>query len=161
MLTDNPPNIKTLHEDFHEELIVNFSGLLDSFDYKGDIQFLELGIFNFRQKKNMIIEFQGLYVGLWSMALFHSFPNDHDAILQRFIEKELPKKYNKKLLPLQVKRIQQYSELIRGNSNIDFNPVSHHILSLLHVKESKFRTINLKIALHIRSVYTYIFERLF
>ena len=154
-------NIKELHENLHEEIITNFIGILDSFNYRKDIQLLDISVFNFRQKKNMVIEFQGLYIGLWSMALYHSFPQDYDIILQKFMDRELPKRYNKRLLSLQVKRINQYIELIRSNSTVDFTPVSHHILSLLHTKESESRKMNLKIALHIRSIYNYIFERLF
>ena len=39
-------------------------------------------------------------------------------------------------------------------------PIGHHILSLLQFDETIQRAYTLKIALHLRKVYTYIFERL-
>lgn len=154
-------NIEQLHDNFHEGVRTNFLILLDSFDYEEEMQLLNISLFNFQQRKNMIREFQGLYVALWSMALSYSLPQDRDIILQQFIEIELPKKYDKKQLPMQIKRIHQYIELIGDDSAVEFSPISHHILSLLNTKEDEFRSMSLKIALHIRSVYTYLFERLF
>ncbi len=144
-----------------KNVVYNFSGLLDSFDYKDDLKLFEIPTFSFQLKKNMSLEIKALYTALWKMALYRSFPEDYEQIFQLFIQEELPKKVEKKLLPAQVIRIDQYSELLSMENNDDFTPVSHHILSLLHTKEEEYKSMNLKIALHIRQTYTYIFDRLF
>ena len=154
------PDIEKL-DSFYNEVIANFTGLLTSFNYKEDIQLLGISKFNFCQRKNMVMELEGLYVALWNMALSQSFPNDYVFILDKFMETELPKRCSKNQLPLQKKRIKDYVELIDTNTDTSFAPVSHHILSLLQTEEDQFRSMNLKIALHIRSVYKYIFDRLF
>ncbi len=148
-------------KELQQDVIYNFSGLLDAFDCKEEIEMLEISAFHFIQRKNMVNEIKGLYTALWNMALCRSFPEQHDIIFQNFLNTELPKKYGKKKIGMQITRINQYIELLTIGNNDDFTPISHHLLSLLDTKEDKFKSMNLKIALHIRKTYSYIFERLF
>lgn len=153
--------IQESQEDFHLEIVTNFVGLLDSFNFKEETQFLNISLFDFRKRGNMVLEFQALYTGLWHMALCRSFPHDHEGIFQKYVTYELPKKYSNRTFPMQAQRVEQYKELIQSIQNIDFSPVAHHILSLLDTQDVDYKALNLKIALHVRSVYNYIFERLF
>lgn len=149
------------YEDFYLEVATNFAGLLESFNFKEEIAFLNLNIFDFRKRANMILEFQAIYIGLWNNALCQSFPNNHEEIFQKYVHVELPKKYSKRTLQTQVHRIEQYKELIQSIQNTDFTPIARHVLSLLELQDQDYKAFSLKIALHIRSVYNYIFERLF
>lgn len=155
------PELKQDHEEFYLEVCTNFAGLLQSFNFKEEISFLHINMFEFRKRANMMLEFQALYVGLWNMALCRSFPHDHEEIFQKYMHIELPQKYSKRLLQTQIQKIEQYKELIQSIQNSDFSPIAHHILSLLDIKDLDYKAFSLKIALHVRSVYTYIFERLF
>lgn len=53
-----------------------------------------------------------------------------------------------------------YIELMGNNASTDLTPISHHLLSFLKFDEASQRTYEMKITLHLRKVYTYLFERL-
>lgn len=155
MYTDLSP-----YKDSVEELSTNFTALLADFDYKDEIKLLDLSFFDFRRKKNMVKEFDALYIGLWSKALTQTLPAMRDLAFNYYCETELPKKYTKRTLVQQKAKISQYVEFIHQGAENDFSLICHHILSLLHFKEANQRNLNLRIALHIRTVYTFIVERL-
>lgn len=155
MYTDLSP-----FKDSVEELSTNFAAILADFDYKDEISLLDISFFDFRRKKNMAKEFDALYIGLWSKALSQTLPAMRDATFAYYCEHELPKRYSKRTLVQQKVKILQYVELLHQHENNDFSLLCNHILSLLHFQETNQRNLHLKIALHIRTVYTFIVERL-
>ncbi len=144
----------------NKDVASNFMALLSDFNYADEMELLNISKLNFIQRKNLSQEFEALFIALWYSCLQISFPNDYKEIFKLFIEEELPKKYKDSKLHHVIELTEQYIELLADNASTDLTPIGHHILSLLQFDETIQRAYTLKIALHLRKVYTYIFERL-
>lgn len=144
----------------HNDIAGNFMALLSDFNYADEMELLNIGKLNFIQRKNLSQEFEALYIALWYSCLQISFPQNYDEIFKQFITIELPKKYKDLKLHQVIELAEQYIELLGNNASTDLTPIGHHILSLLQFDETTQKSYALKITLHIRKVYTYIFERL-
>ena len=144
----------------YQDVANNFTALLSDFDYADEMELLNISRLNFVLRKNLSQEFEVLYIALWYNCLKTSFPETYEAIFQQFLKYNLPQKYKRAKLQEITTRIQMYIELMGNNASTDLTPISHHLLSFLKFDEASQRTYEMKITLHLRKVYTYLFERL-
>ena len=140
------------NEDFlieqNQDVANNFMALLSDFNYADEMELLNISKLNLILRKNLSKEFETLYIALWYSCLKTSFPETYEAIFQVFLKNNLPQKYK------------LYIELLGNTASTDLTPITHHLLSFLKFEEETQPAIIMKITLHLRKVYTYIFERL-
>lgn len=152
------------NEDFiieqNQDVANNFMALLSDFNYADEMELLNISKLNLILRKNLSKEFETLYIALWYSCLKTSFPETYEAIFQVFLKNNLPQKYKGAKLQEIKNRIQLYIELLGNTASTDLTPITHHLLSFLKFEEETQPAIIMKITLHLRKVYTYIFERL-
>ncbi len=156
--------MRNANDDFlieqNKDVANNFMALLSDFNYSDEMELLEIGKLNLILRKNLSKEFETLYIALWYSCLKTSFPENYEAIFQVFLENNLTQKYKGAKLQEIKNRIQLYIELLGNTASTDLTPITHHLLSFLNFDEATQPAIKMKITLHLRKVYTYIFERL-
>lgn len=152
------------NEDFlieqNQDVADNFMALLSDFNYADEMELLNIGKLNLVLRKNLSKEFETLYIALWYSCLKTSFPENYETIFQLFLKNNFPKKYKGAKLQEMENRIQLYIELLGNTASTDLTPITHHLLSFLKFDEETQPAIKMKITLHLRKVYTYLFERL-
>lgn len=142
-----------------EEALANFAVLMEDFDFAALLEMMGLGRFQFLRKKQMLLELKGLYIALWRLALARSFPKYADDMLTIFLRR-YGRAHGDKLGALISERTSQYWGMILPHGDGDFNNVARHLVELLGREQGDPRALTLKLALHIRSAYQLIFERL-
>ena len=145
--------------DVIEEALANFSVLIDDLDFEAELELMGIGRLHFLRRRQMQIELKGLYMALWHLALSRSFPQDADAMFASFLNRYAAAHPGKPGEPI-VKRAAEYSGMLAPYGDADFNDVAGHLLSFLESPEKDTRALKLRLALHIRSAYRFIFERL-
>ena len=129
--------MSNVNEDFlmeqNQDVANNFMALLSDFNYADEMELLNISKLNLIVRKNLSKEFETLYIALWYNCLKTSFPENYDAIFQTFLDNNLTTKYKGAKL---------------------------EEISFLKFDEANQPTYKMKITLHLRKVYTYIFERL-
>lgn len=141
-------------------LVRNFTAILDDMDYRPALDILGVGTFQFTRRKLLTREFRALYTGLWRLALMRSFPTRHAELFQAFMESEAARCKDPRQAAASAELVLQYVDKLREHGDADFSDVARHILSLLEFDETRTRAMILKLALHLRRVYTYFFDRL-
>jgi hypothetical protein len=144
----------------HEEVIANFQALIDSWDFNAELKKLGIGTMQVMRRKRMLLEFQGLFAGLWRLALARSFPEDGLQIFEGYLDRCLGNAKSGKKAEHLVERARQYAEMLALRGDTDFSEVSRHLTSFLHLSESARKRATLKLALDIRQMYNFIFERM-
>lgn len=137
----------------------NFAVLIDDFDFRAEMDMLGIGRMQFMRRKQMTIEFKGLYIALWRMALARSFPRFADDMLTIFLRR-YGRRHGEKIGSQIAERATQYWGMILPHGDTDFSNVAAHLLSFLPGEQKEDRALTLKVALRVRSVYDFIFERL-
>ena len=143
----------------HEEVIANFQALIDSWDFKAALRQLGIGSMQIIRRKQMLLEFKGLFAGLWRLALASSFPEDGQQIFEGYLKACLGSQSGKNAQQL-VERACQYAEMLTLRGTADFSEVSRHLTSFLNLPEPVRKRATLKLALDIRQMYNFIFERM-
>lgn len=143
-----------------ESLVRNFTALLDDVDYRPAMDILGVGTFQFNRRKLLKREFRGLYIGLWRLALLRSFPDQHAVVFQMFMEQEAGRHKHRREAAVAAQLVLQYVDKLREHGDADFSDVSRHVLSLLEFDETRTRAMILKLALHLRRMYTHFFDHL-
>lgn len=141
-------------------LVRNFTAMLDDEDYRAALDVLGVGTFQFNQRKLLKAEFRALYIGLWRLALMRSFPTRHAEVFNTFMQGEAARCKNRRQAAASAERVLQYVDKLREHGDADFSDVGRHVLSLLEFDESRTRAMVLKLALHLRRVYTHFFDHL-
>jgi hypothetical protein len=144
----------------HEEVIANFQALIESWDFSVTLRQLGIGAIQIMRRKQMLLEFKGLFAGLWRLALTRSFPQDGRHIFEGYLEACLSNPKSGKKARHFVERARQYAEMISLRGDTNFSEVSRHLTSFLHLPESIRKSATLKLALDIRQMYNCIFERM-
>ena len=143
-----------------EEVGRTFVGLLATFDFA--VEMRELGIKRLQFVKRLRAKklMTAVCIALWHLALERSFPHDADAFFAHFTATYPPmvgeRRGAKKLRGLVV----QYDSLMAEKKDTDFTRVADTLVNALHIEESDKRRQQLKLSLHIRSVYELIFNKL-
>ncbi len=156
--------MSNVNEDFlmeqNQDVANNFMALLSDFNYADEMELLNISKLNLIVRKNLSKEFETLYIALWYNCLKTSFPENYDAIFQTFLDNNLTTKYKGAKLEEIKNKIQLYIDSLGNTASTDLTPITNHLLSFLKFDEANQPTYKMKITLHLRKVYTYIFERL-
>lgn len=156
--------MSSVNEDFlmeqNQDVANNFMALLSEFNYADEMELLNISKLNFIVRKNLSKEFETLYIALWYNCLKTSFPENYEAIFQTFLENNLTQKYKGVKLQEITNKVQLYIDSLGNTASTDLTPITNHLLSFLKFDEKNQPAYKMKITLHLRKVYTYIFERL-
>jgi hypothetical protein len=144
----------------HEEVIANFQALIESWDFEAELKRFGIGAMNIIRRKQMLLEFRGLFAGLWRLALARSFPEDGRQIFEGYLEACVIKSKNGKKAQQLVARSRLYAEMLSLRGDTDFSEVSRHLTSFVRMPEAEQKSATLKLALDIRQMYNFIFERM-
>lgn len=143
-----------------EEVGRTFADLLAAFDYGTELHELGIGRWSFLKRSHAVKLLTAVNIALWHVALERSFPNDADTFFAHFVKTYPPLagdgRSAKKLRDL----VTQYDTLVAEKKDTDFTQVADTLIGALGILESDKRRQQLKLSLHIRSVYEFIFEKL-
>ena len=141
--------------DMTEEVLGNFSAILESMDFAQELELLGIRKLHFRQRKRAIRELRAMGIGLWRLGLKRSFPSDGEFLFERFMLGLYEQAHTNK----EREQANAFDLLVR--SYIDkFTTVSGHIVSLFRRKPGDTAAQRLKLALLMRNTYTDIFRHL-
>ncbi|MDR2695840.1 MAG: hypothetical protein LBC79_05620 [Deltaproteobacteria bacterium] len=144
----------------HEEVIANFQALVESWDFNVELARLGIGAMQIMRRKQMLLELKGLFAGLWRLALMRSFPEDGPQIFEGYLIQCLSSPKSGNIAQQIVEHSRQYAEILALHGDMDFSEVSRHLTSFLNLPESARKSATLKLALDIRQMYNFIFERM-
>ena len=141
------------------EVVENFQALIRSWDFSAQVKQLGIGPLQIMRRKQMLLEFRGLFVGLWRLALARSFPDDGEEIFELWLATCSQERASKNTR-LFVERARQYAEMLTLRGNTDFSEASRHVASFFPLSEEERKRAVLKISLDLRRIYNFIFERM-
>jgi len=142
-----------------EEVVGNFQVLLEHMDFKKELTLFGVTQIRFLLRHKLKTEWKILMFALWRLALERSFPHDGQLIFDTFLERctaNLSLKQAKKF----TERVRTYVENLQLHGDTDFMPAGERLLSLIKPTAVADPALQLRVALHIRSLYTLIFDRL-
>lgn len=142
-----------------QEALDNFAALIDGLDFSVELEIMGIGRLQFLRRKRMLVELCGLYIALWRLALGRSFPNDADRMFKKFLE-NYAQSHPSKIGAHTAQRALEYWGMLEPTGDADFHGVARHLTSFIVLENQDPRAIILKLALHIRKAYRFIFERL-
>lgn len=156
-MSSNPYTIK--------EVIDHFSLLLDGMDFERELVGMGIKRLHFRRKKHFCKEMQALSIGLWYIALRHSFPKDYEQIFDGYINKQLDQVHEKseeerEKVQAFLSILYKYVSILREKGDSDFMGVSTHIVKMFSKPNEDISSKKLRLALMIRENYTMIFQHL-
>ena len=143
-----------------EEVIANFQALIASQDFAIQLRQLGIGPLQIMRRKQMLLEFKALFIALWRLALARSFPDDGQDIFDAYLQTHSTDVAKSTNIVQVAERARQYADMLSLRGDTDFSEVSRHLLSFLKLAENERRSITLKLALDIRQMYNFIFERM-
>ena len=88
--------------DMTEEVLGNFSAILESMDFAQELELLGIRKLHFRQRKRAIRELRAMGIGLWRLGLKRSFPSDGEFLFERlgYTNRHIPIKNGNRPTPL-------------------------------------------------------------
>lgn len=149
--------------DMAEEVLGNFSAILESMDFAQELELLGIRKLHFRQRKRAIRELCAMGIGLWRLGLKRSFPSDDEFLFERFMlglyEQAHTNKEREQANAFDL-LVRSYIDKFGERGDTDFTTVSGHIVSLFRRKPGDTAAQRLKLALLMRNTYTDIFRHL-
>ena len=142
-----------------QEALENFAALLEDADFTAELELMGIGRMQFMRRRQMLVEWRGLYMALWRLALSSSFPQDAEHIFATFLH-AYRIAHPDKLSALIMERAQQYWGMLQPTGDADFSDVARHLGSFSVQDEKQARSLTLRLVLHIRRAYKIIFDRL-
>lgn len=143
-----------------EEVSRTFADLLATFDYSAELHEFGIGRWSFLKRSQARRLLTAVNIALWHIALERSFPHDAEAFFAHFVATYPPlagdRRSAKKLRDL----VAQFDALVAEKKDTDFTNIADTLITSLGILESDKRRQQLKLSLHIRSVYEFIFEKL-
>ncbi len=142
-----------------EDVARIFFELMKEVDFSPEIAMLRVKFYERTLRKNLLLDLQATYIGLWALALTHSFPDIEDEIFmcfQHMYVASLPKS----LRTLQAEKILCYKEMVCQHGSQNFSEVSRHLFSFTKVDKETFKADVLRLSLALRKHYVFIFQRL-
>ena len=143
--------------DMTEEVLGNFSAILESMDFAQELELLGIRKLHFRQRKRAIRELRAMGIGLWRLGLKRSF------LFERFMlglyEQAHTNKEREQANAFDL-LVRSYIDKFGERGDTDFTTVSGHIVSLFRRKPGDTAAQRLKLALLMRNTYTDIFRHL-
>ncbi len=141
------------------EALENFAALLDDADFTAELELMGIGRMQFMRRRQMLVEWRGLYIALWRLALASSFPQDAERMFATFLRSyhaAHPDKLGSRIM----ERAQEYWGMLQPKGDADFSDVARHLGSFSVQDEKQARSLTLRLVLHIRRAYKIIFDRL-
>ena len=141
------------------EALENFAALLDDADFTAELELMGIGRMQFMRRRQMLVEWRGLYMALWRLALASSFPRDAERMFATFLRSyhaAHPDKLGSRIM----ERAQEYWGMLQPKGDADFSDVARHLGSFSVQDEKQARSLTLRLVLHIRRAYKIIFDRL-
>ncbi|MEG2173313.1 MAG: hypothetical protein RRY29_08635 [Desulfovibrionaceae bacterium] len=142
-----------------EYVVDNFLALLHDANFPQELAILKVGKFQFLRRRQLLLEFRALYIGLWRLALARSLPLEGEDIFAAFLT-TYPQQHRDAASQRLLARGQQYAEILLSEGDRDYTHISQHILSFSVLEEKDRKAQNLRLALSIRRLYGFIFSRL-
>lgn len=143
-----------------EEVGRTFADLMAAFDFGTELHELGIGRWSFLKRSHARKQLTAVNIALWHIALERSFPNDADAFFTHFVKTYPPlvgdRRSARKLRDL----VAQYDALAAEKKDMDFTKIADTLIEALGILESDKRRQQLKLSLHVRSMYEFIFEKL-
>jgi len=143
-----------------DEVAARFASLLATFDFEEEFQILALGRFQRAKRKTARRELRALYIALWRLALERSFPIDYAAIAQTFLERLHE---NLSLTPedlaFLLRRVDVYVTLVAASKADNFLGIADDFLTSATMLSTS-KDLRLKVSLHLRKIFTFIFNNL-
>ncbi len=146
-------------ESVAHEALENFAALLDDADFTAELELMGIGRMQFMRRRQMLVEWRGLYMALWRLALASSFPRDAERMFAAFL-RSYHAAHPDKLSTRIMERAQQYWGMLQPKGDADFSDVARHLGSFSVQDEKQARSLTLRLVLHIRRAYKIIFDRL-
>ncbi len=141
-----------------DNLVFTAKELLGSLDYVQELKILQVPVYNITRKRELTKDFKALYIALWHFALERPFKENTNIIYEHFLKSEWA--WEKKSQNEIINRAEQYYEKLHERGKEDFTEIAKHLLSYGVFDEETLRKNVLKLALLIRSRYTFLFENL-
>ena len=141
------------------EALENFAALLDDADFTAELELMGIGRMQFMRRRQMLVEWRGLYMALWRLALASSFPQAAERMFATFLRSyhaAHPDKLGSRIM----ERAQEYWGMLQPKGDADFSDVARHLGSFSVQDEKQARSLTLRLVLHIRRAYKIIFDRL-
>ncbi len=142
-----------------DEVVANFVALLNDADFSKELRMLKIGTFNPLLKRSMLTEMKGIYTALWALALQRSFPETAECIFDNFVDQYCQNMSSRAHKQLHDK-MYAYKDMILLHGDQDFSHISWHLLSFSKVPQDEMKAEVLRLSLHLRQHYTFLFERL-
>lgn len=152
-------SVRAVIDETHD-VLNNFDALLRGVNFTNELHMLGIGRWNIFERRAMLLELHALYIAMWHKALTRSFPDTAEHIFAAFLERHTsrtPQNTHERHL---LERIHQYKDFLHTIGDRDFTAVSRHLLTLRRVEEHTLKPRVLRLALHLRAIYTLIFDRL-
>lgn len=146
-----------------DEVLENFTALLDSFDFAPEIDAMGIGRMQFLRRRRALLDLRALFIALWRLALRRSFPSEFEEIFGTFLKRlqEAPlRSAARKEAATLTEKVTAYVEMLETKGDADFSEAAHHLVSLLSLGDAEAKALRLRLALHLRSAYKLIFEKL-
>ncbi len=142
-----------------DEVVENFEALLGQMDFHHELGLLGVGRMRFHLRRKLKREWQLLTIGLWRLALERSFPHDGEDIFMAFLERQTRDLPPKKAEAFTA-RVRDCVEGLRTHGDTDFMPTAEYLVAQAGRSRVDPTALRLRLALHIRNLYTLIFDRL-
>lgn len=152
-----PQNAQAQHA---QTALENFSALLYGMDFNLELNMLGLKRLLFWRRQRFRNEFRALTIGLWRLALARSFPAHWQRIFDVFLQHWLDGMDNPEKARAFEEKVHNYIVLLDKKRESDFTEVGARLVDLLKLPEKNAVSLRLRLALHIRSLYTLVFDRL-
>ncbi len=146
------------NDEIMEQVISRAAMMFEDLDFHKEFEILELSAYNFTLKSSFKKEFCALYLALWRFAIERPFEEHKQLIYDTFVEKAWvwKPKTKEKILPL----AQLYYEKLHERGKEDFTEIARHLMAFTKFDETKSKSYVLKLALLIRTRYTFFFDNL-
>lgn len=152
------PHVETMHDV--RLAMDNFAALLQSMDFAQELAMLGIPAYAFLKRRKLRKEFSALIICLWRLALERSFPGHWRAMFESFLAHTLEEMDNPDKAAQFEQTVRNYESLLVLRREADFTVAGAHLVDLLKLPEPKAASLRLRLTLHIRSLYTLVFDRL-
>lgn len=146
-----------------DEIIKNFIALMKDMNFSQELSLLGISRFHFIKRKIALQHIQALTTGLWQLALQRSFPLEYEKIFSEYLStlyKQHPKYKKSSSASKFQKIIISYVSLLELHKDTNFTDVSSHLIKTVNFSAANNKALQLKLALAIRDIYNFLFQRL-
>lgn len=151
--------LTAVRADAVREALDNFTVLLPDLDAGRALRLLGIGRLQFRRRARLLAEWRGLCMALWRLALQRSFPEDAGSMFCRFRE-SFGQRHADRTTALALERAPVYWQVLSERGDADFRPAARALAAVFFEDEARAQAMALRLMLHVRHTYQFIFDRL-